>query len=57
MYHPGVWQNGHFSCCDQRDKQAPGCRPTFKEKEVQKSTSMNGMSMGAGEYKRYIKLD
>ena len=48
MYHPGVWLNGNFSCCDQRDKQAPGCRPTFVEKQAQKSISANGISAGAG---------
>ena len=44
MYHPGVWLNGNFSCCDQREKQAPGCRPTFAEKQAQQGISANGIA-------------
>ncbi|XP_033742868.1 tyrosine-protein kinase TXK-like [Pecten maximus] len=42
-YHNGVWtkSKGKYSCCDQIDRNAPGCMVTTNEKQVTKNHKPN----------------
>lgn len=44
-YHPGVWTKtlGRYSCCDQIDRNAPGCQPVPAEEVLSGSSSSSGL--------------
>nr|ASY93143.1 interleukin-2-inducible T-cell kinase [Branchiostoma belcheri] len=47
MFHCGVWQGSRWSCCEQVDKNAPGCKQAFSQRSPAdmtngKSTTNNG---------------
>lgn len=47
FFHPGLFVNNKWSCCDHRSKHSYGCSPAFVKDELQFSSSPPA-SMGAG---------